>query len=346
MPAYTHGGDVYGLDVPILDFSISLNFRGMPPCAIRAAQAALEAPPSYPDPHCRALRRVIAARDGVGLEQVLCGNGASDLIDRLVRAVGPRNALILSPTFSEYERSLQKNKCKVKVHYTKSRDDFRITEEILCDISQEMDILLLCDPNNPSGTLAHPALLDKILVRCRETGTLLAVDQCFLELTGAEPGRLTGQLGEGGLLLLRALTKSYGMAGLRLGYCLCGDRGLLKRMEEAGQPWPVSSVAQEAGISALQDAPRWPFQAQPELERERSYLKEALRRLGFRVYPSDANFLLFQGEAGWRERLLAHGILIRGCEDFRGLGSDYYRIGVRAHAENERLIRAIETEMR
>lgn len=170
------------------------------------------------------------------------------------------------------------------------------------------------------------------------------VDQCFLELSPGEPDRLVRELEGGGLLLLRALTKSYAMAGLRLGYCLSDDRALLAAMAEEGPPWPVSQLAQQAGVSALQDAPDWPFRVHQQLEEERRYLSQELSRLRFHVYPSDSNFLLFQGEEGWRERLLDRGILIRSCADFQGLGPGFYRVCVRNRGENKRLIQAIQQE--
>ena len=134
------------------------------------------------------------------------------------------------------------------------------------------------------------------------------------------------------------------MAGLRLGYCLSDDRALLAAMAEEGPPWPVSQLAQQAGISALQYAPDWPFRVHQQLEEERRYLSQELSRLRFHVYPSDSNFLLFQGEEGWRERLLDRGILIRSCADFQGLGPGFYRVCVRNRGENKRLIQAIQQE--
>ena len=266
MEERTHGGDIYGLERPVLDLSISLNPLGVPPCAIQAAREALERSPAYPDPLCRGLRRAISARDGVPEDWVLCGNGASDLIDRLVRALRPDHALVLAPTFSEYHRALYKNNCKVKFHYANMHEDFRFSSALLGKISQEIDAVFLCDPNNPTGTLISHQLLRALLARCREAGALLVVDQCFLELSPGEPDRLVRELEGGGLLLLRALTKSYAMAGLRLGYCLSDDRTLLAAMAEEGPPWPVSQLAQQAGISALQYAPDWPFRVHQQLE--------------------------------------------------------------------------------
>ena len=174
-------------------------------------------------------------------------------------------------------------------------------------------------------------------------GAFLAVDQCFLELTEGDQNALVSQLAGGGLLLLRALTKSYALAGLRLGYCLCGDRVLLERMEGLGSPWPVSAPAQAAGECALRDFPDWPQRCLPFLQEERVRLALALEALGLWVCPSDANFILFQGPTDLGERLLREkNILIRDCANYSGLGPGWYRIGLQGETENTRLLQALE----
>ena len=168
------------------------------------------------------------------------------------------------------------------------------------------------------------------------------MDQCFLELTEGDPNALVSQLTGGGLLLLRALTKSCALAGLRLGYCLCGDRALLERMEGLGSPWPVSAPAQAAGECALRDFPDWPKRSLPFLREERARLTRALEALGLWVCPSDANFLLFQGPTDLGERLLwEKSILIRDCANYSGLGPGWYRIGIQKRDGNSRLIQAL-----
>lgn len=258
MHQYDHGGDVYGADRPALDFSISLNPMGPPPGVLGAARAAVLDWNRYPDPKCRALRQAAARRDRALEEFFLFGNGASDLIDRFLRALRPRRALLLAPTFSEYRRGLEGIGCEIEEFFLDKENDFTVLKSILNAVRPGVDLVFLCDPNNPTGRRMEPDLLQAILGRCRAAGTFLAVDQCFLELTEGDPNALVSQLTGGGLLLLRALTKSYALAGLRLGYCLCGDRALLERMEGLGSPWPVSAPAQAAGGCAFRDFPDWP----------------------------------------------------------------------------------------
>lgn len=340
---YTHGGNVYHLQGDISDFSVNLNPMGMPPCVIQAGQRAMAAQPRYPDPFCRVLTEAISARDGVSPDMVLCGNGASDLIDRLVRAAAPKTALISVPTFTEYEKQLELNNCKVIRHYEKEANAFGLNASILKEISPEVQMMFLCTPNNPTGQLVDAGLLHEILARCRKIGTLLVLDQCFLDLCEGVSTDLTEELEGGGLVLLRALTKNYAMAPLRVGYCLCANQVLLTRMAELGQPWAVSVPAQEAGAAALLETPDWPKQFMDWLPRERTRLMEAVTQAGGQVFPSEANFFLFR----WRnntlcDQLIEHKILIRQCSDFIGLGPEFFRCSVQTPSENDRLICALK----
>ena len=343
MQKYAHGGDVYGQLDPALDFSISLNPMGPPPQVLEAAQSALWDWNRYPDPRCRALRRTAAQRDGVPEKFLLFGNGASDLIDRFLLAFNPRQVLLLAPTFSEYGRILTSQRCKIAEFSLCKENGFTVGKELLQAITPGVDLVFLCEPNNPTGRRMEPALLQAVLERCRTVGAFLAVDQCFLELTEGEPEFLTRELGKGGLFLLRALTKSYALAGLRLGYCLCGDQGLLERMERLGPPWPVSAPAQAAGVCALREFPDWPRRCLPFLAQERARVTRALEGLGLWVCPSDANFLLFQGPPDLGARLLREeNILIRDCANYSGLGPGWYRIGLQGETENTRLLQALK----
>lgn len=337
---YTHGGDRYSGEHIALDFSVNLNPMGPPPCAVEAAQRSLAYLDRYPDPFCRALSQAAAQRDGTDAKWILWGNGAADLLFRFAAALRPRRALIPAPTFSEYEKALSLNQCNVKIHYIDPQDGFFLTPKFLEKIGPEIDLVMICDPNNPTGQLTDPGLLSEILSRCRQVGAILAVDQCFLELSSGDPRSLVEELPGGGLILFRALTKSYALAGLRLGYCLCADRELLDRMAAAGQPWPVSVTAQAAGEAALVDAPDWPFMGRLEREGNLKRLQNGLSALGCAVLESQSNFVLFQsGILNLGKRLREHGILIRDCRDFRSLEhGGYYRAAVRPQKEIDELL--------
>ena len=346
---YTHGGDLTGARAvwkgELLDFSANLNPLGMPEPVRRAAEEAVGEAVHYPDPLCRDLRAAIARRDGVEPEQVLCGSGAADLIFRLAFSQRPRRALVTAPTFSEYQDAVQAAGGEMAYHRLTPENDFDLTPVVLDDLDEGVDMAFFCTPTHPTGRLIAPALLDRILVRCREKGIRLVVDECFLSLS--DPGEQMSLAEElehfPNLVLLRAFTKSYALPGLRLGYCLSADAALLDRLSRCAQPWSVSGPAQAAGLAALAQ-PEHPAAARRLIAVERAWLAGQLQALGLRTFPSQANYILFRapGAADLKERLLERGVLIRACANYVGLGSDYYRVAVRPRRENEGLIGAMK----
>ena len=344
-----HGGDVYSARQKMkqepLDFSANINPMGMPPGAVRAAADALQQCTQYPDPLCRELRAALAAYEGIPAEQIVCGNGAADLIFRIVAATHPRRALLLAPTFAEYEQALRAMDCSIAYFPLQESEGFVLPEAFLQQLTPEINLLFLCNPNNPTGRTVSPALLQEIWKRCEEAGILLVVDECFNEfLEHPEQNTLKGVLKTGAnAVILKAFTKSFAMPGLRLGYGLCGNRDLAERIFSCGQPWGVSIPAQAAGVAALQEQ-GYLERMRRLIQTERRWLSENLARLGLCVFPSEANYILFRTETEipLRERMEQRGVLIRACGNYRGLDNRYYRIAVRGHGENERLIAALK----
>lgn len=337
-----HGGDIYAGDVR-LDFSASVSPLGTPKSVIDALTRVLPELYHYPDPRCRALVQAIAKFERVPQERILCGAGASELIYTYCEAVRPKRAMVLAPTFSEYAIALQRTGCEIVRHTLAAEQNFDLQEDLLPRLSHEgIDALFLCNPNNPTGRLIPGELLEKILLRCRERNIALFVDECFLSLSdGAND--LTPFLPDvPQLFILKAFTKSYGMAGLRLGYGLCADKELLQKMSAAAPPWTISTPAQAAGVAALKNAA---FLAENRalIRAERPRLEEELRKLGFWVCPSQVNYILFRGDVGLTEQLRARGVAIRDCANFEGLTSGWYRVAVRQYEENEQLIAAIRS---
>ena len=335
-----HGGDVYGGGIT-LDFSANTNPLGTPPGVLEAVCRALPQLHRYPDPYCRRLVQAIAGHEQVPASYILCGNGAADLIYTYCAALRPRTAVELAPTFVEYGAGLAQVGCRVERYFLHQAQNFDLDERFLSFLEgKKPEVVFLCNPNNPTGRLIPLPLLEQILQYCAAQGARLFLDECFLDLTedGVSAKSLLAAHPE--LLILKAFTKSYGMAGIRLGYCLCADSALLRDMAAASPPWNVSSLAQSAGVAALEEGEF--LRRTVELVREeRSYLAGELTALGFRVCPSQANYLLLHGAAGLREKLLHRGIAIRGCGNYHGLDEGWYRVAVRSHGENEALIAAI-----
>ena len=289
-----HGGDWAGYRAEFgrdaLDFSANVSPLGLPEGVARAITAALPTADRYPDPLCRELRAKLALHEGVPAEQILCGNGAADLIFRLVWAQKPRRALVTAPTFAEYATALESVGCTVERFFLREQEDFAVTDAFCAAIRPGVDMVFLCQPNNPTGQLTTLPLVEQILHRCAACGTLLVVDECFLDfLPDHALHTAKGLLGEGDLVILKAFTKLYGMAGVRLGYALSADTALLEQMQACGQPWGVSSLAQAAGLAALEET-AYVEKVRALIAEQRPRLTTGLRALGLRVLDGRANY--------------------------------------------------------
>lgn len=342
MTQLTHGGDwagyraQYGHDA--LDFSANVSPLGLPQGVANAIAAALPHADRYPDPLCRSLRAKLAPHEGIPAESILCGNGAADLIFRLAWAAKPRTALVTAPTFAEYAAALESAGCAVRRHFLQAKVDFAVTDSILSFITPEVDMVFLCQPNNPTGQLTPLPLVERILRRCEACGALLVVDECFLDfLPDCDALTAKALLDSKNLLILKAFTKLYGMAGVRLGYCLCANTALLEAMQAAGQPWAVSSLAQAAGIAAL-DETEYVAQVRELIKTQRPILASGLRALGLRVVEGKANYLLFRAPEALGDALRQKGAVLRSCGNYPGLSACWYRTAVRTEQENRQLL--------
>lgn len=345
MKQLVHGGDWMGyrerFGRDALDFSANVSPLGLPEGVAQAIRDALPLADRYPDPLCRTLRAALSRAEGVPQERILCGNGAADLIFRLVWARKPRRALVTAPTFAEYATALESVGCTVERFFLREQEDFAVTDAFCAAIRPGVDMVFLCQPNNPTGQLTALPLVEQILHRCAACGTLLVVDECFLDfLPDHALHTAKGLLGEGDLVILKAFTKLYGMAGVRLGYALSADTALLEQMQACGQPWGVSSLAQAAGLAALEET-AYVEKVRALIAEQRPRLTAGLRALGLRVLDGRANYLLFQAPETLGEALRQRGAVLRSCANYPGLGPGWYRTAVRTGPENEQLLKLL-----
>ena len=339
MLRYEHGGDVYGTADAALDFSVNVNPLGMPDGVKHALISHAAEYARYPDPKCRVLCAALADRHGLMPEQVLCGNGAADLIFRIAACFRPKRALVPAPAFSEYERAVTAFGGIMQEHLLSEANGFALTEEFLKDITPETGLVFLCTPNNPTGRLIDPDLIRNIADACRKNGAILVLDECFIGFT--EGKSMAQELGNyPNLIILSAFTKLYAMAGLRLGYLLAGDAALLARIAAFGAPWSVSGPAQAAGRAALAER-GWEERTRRLIAAERGYLQKTLPAYGVDAFPSDANFLLLKCATPLYAPLRARGVLVRDCSNFTGLDTRFIRVGVQTHENNQALVRAV-----
>ena len=336
-----HGGDIY-THKGLLDFSANINPFGIPEAVRKAAVEAVGDCTAYPDPYCRALRKRLSEEEGVPSEWILCCNGAADLIYSFAYSLPKEKpVLIVSPTFSEYETALTAAGIKAEHFMLSEGNGFVLDDSILNIDFSKYSALFVCSPNNPTGITVRPGLLTKLA----ETGIRLFCDMCFMDLTASpqlyDVPALLKKFSN--LVILKAFTKSFAIPGIRLGYLLCGDEKVAGTIAQRLPEWNVSLPAQVAGIAAM-DQEGYLTASKVFVKTQREFLVKGLQKLGAKVYPSDANFILFQ----WKdetlyEKLLSHGFMIRDCSDYEGLGKGYFRIAVKNRMENEALLQTMET---
>lgn len=321
----------------VVDFSASCNPLGASP-AVREALRGLDLS-RYPDDECGALRRAIGEAVGQAPERIVVGNGSVELIWLLANAyLRPGDtAAVVGPTFGEYARAARIAGAHVAEFRAREEDAFRVRlDDLLAFVRNDAPrVLFLCNPNNPTGAYLRRNAVGRI----KETlaDGLLVVDEAYLSFV-EEPESLLDMVGDD-LVLVRSLTKDHGLAGLRLGYCVGGDR-VVEALHKVRPPWSVNAAAQAAGLAALADGEHL-ARAREAVGEAKAYLTRELGALGLTVVPSAANFLLVrvgQAAAFWAA-LLRRGYCVRDCTSF-GLPA-YIRIGVRTLPECRGLLAAI-----
>ena len=336
-----HGGDIYKYK-PKYDFSANINPLGINDAILAATRDSLRDIANYPDVRCEKLRKSLSSKLHVPEEYLYFGNGAADVLFTLVLASKPKKALLVSPTFAEYEQALQSVDCEIAYYELNSSNGFSVTENYLAALTPELNMAILCNPNNPVGNTISHELLIRILERCAEYDITLVVDECFNDfLEDPEYHSLTKELATyNNLVIVRAFTKMYAMAGLRLGYLMSANIELLAKMNSVSQPWSVSIPAQTAGVVALSQE-EYVAKTRTFIKKERKFLCEALSVLRIQYFEPEANYIFFYDQIDWYKELLEEGILIRDCSNYRGLSKGYYRIAIRTRVENEALIKAM-----
>lgn len=341
-----HGGDIYRNSIE-LDFSININPLGIPDGAWKAVLDSEDEISKYPDINCELLRQTIGKYHGVSLDRIVCGNGASEIIQGICLMAKAQKAILNAPSFSGYERSLRNTGTRIYYNNLNPHEDFKLTRTYVDKIEAvHPDLIFITNPNNPDGNLVDRDVRRRILEICRESGAIVVADECFIEMTDSheEESFLTDARENDNLIVIRAFTKSYGMPGIRLGYAICQNEHMAETISKYLPEWNVSSIAQAVGARVI-GAREYLQKSREYIKSERAYLSNELKKLGMDVYPSDANFILFEDVNGHGrnlyELLLQKGILIRDCSDYMGLKGGHYRVAVKLHNDNIKLIEAL-----
>jgi threonine-phosphate decarboxylase len=350
--SYDHGGNIFTvartLGVPpeaISDFSASINPFGLSPMVRKSLICALDSLIHYPDSSHRDLKQALAKYHNLAAADFAIANGSTELIYHLPAILPGKKALIISPSFSEYVRSLSQHHWEVQHFILSPANNFAIDTDLLAHtLAGDIDVLYLCNPGNPNGTLYPQRVIENVYRLCIDTGTFLVLDEAFMDFCEETSAKRFTVRGDNAILL-RSMTKFFGIPGLRLGYSI-SNANLAERLDSMGGPWSVNTMALVAGVAALQDSEH-NQQSMEFLRQERRNLFESLEQFPqFKLYPSSANFLLVEIKEGLsarelKERLIHHRILIRDCSSFMGLTNSFFRIAVRSREENQRLLECL-----
>lgn len=353
--SFPHGGNVYQIahqlkcsPDDILDYSASINPLGPPPGLWEELRKGFARLGHYPDISNRELTQALSELHGAPPDWIVVGNGSTELIYWLARALNLKSAVIAVPTFSEYQRAFEREGVKLHRLFCAEENLFQPALHDLdsCTAEVRPDAVLLTHPGSPSGALLDPDVRQWVLQSCRSEGRTGIIDEAFVDFS--EKDSLKSMITESTpLILIRSMTKFYAIPGLRLGYLLASPQ-LASKVRRLIPPWSINAFAQIAGVFCVRQE-SYRLETMELVNRERDLLASGVSELGLgRSLPGVANYLLLRiddhlpGAAMLRRDLLVrHRILVRDCANFDGLDERFIRIAVRLPEENRRLLAAL-----
>jgi threonine-phosphate decarboxylase len=369
--SFEHGGNIYRLaeelkmqERKVMDFSASVNPLGVSKKIKTEMRKHLKYLHNYPDPEAKRLRKRLAQYHGIDLETILCGNGSTEFIYLITKALRPQKVLIPAPTFSEYERSVLINQesevrnqksetteqgVHIKYLILKEKDDFKINPDEFITALQTpnpelnttpCDMAFLCNPNNPTGRLLRGDDVKRIADAAKEFKCYLIVDEAFIDFC-ADDSVIKDVRDNPYLIVLRSMTGFYALSGLRIGYGIFPQH-LVERLKKYKEPWTINNLAQRAAVVALKDKV-YRSETFKLIKGEKKFLEKSFRKIGIEFFDSDVNFYLLKINNANElcQQLKRKGILLRDCSIFRGLDSTYLRVAVKSHKENTILIKEL-----
>ena len=359
-----HGGNIdkvareYGhKPESIVDFSANINFLGPPEFIKEGIQNNIDWIKNYPEPQAESLKNLIALEYGLNRNQVVLGNGAVELLYKLTEVLKPEKVMIVDPTFSEYELASRAAGAEIVNFKLSSAEEFNFTRKKLDQLINSfsnIDLLFLCNPNNPTGKLLNQYQIDEILSEAASENVFLVIDEAFMDfLQKSEAYTAIDQLkNHNNLLILKSLTKIYAIPGLRLGFALTNSE-LISKIENIRDPWSINYFAQLACRLIFTDTERreqYLAETLTELAKEKNYLYQNLNKIEkFKVYHPTANYIFIDlNKASFSSTELTNylaekAIMIRNCITYNGLDDNYIRIAIKSREDNCRLIEILKS---
>ena len=333
----------------IISFSANINPLGISGNLRSSLSHQLDAITTYPDREYRELRKCIAAYAGTQPENIIVGNGSTELISLFIQTYAPKKTLILGPTYSEYEREISLEGGSTLYYPLREEQNFQLDTADLCThLNDSLDLLVLCNPNNPTSTSISRREMRRILDACLQYGIFVMVDETYVEFTAEEDQVSSVPLTNyyTNLIILRGTSKFFAAPGLRLGYAVTGNRDLIRSVNTRQNPWSISSLAEIAGRLMFQDQ-EYIRETQSLISGERGRLFSLLDSWdSVTAYRPTANFMLVKilKENVDADQLFDHcirkGLMIRNCSTFPFLNNRFFRFCFMKPEQNDRLIEA------
>jgi len=351
-----HGSDleqieqIYGIKATdITSFSANVNPLGISYKLRQTLANQLDAITRYPDRDYKALRSCIATYANTQADNVIVGNGSTELISLFIQTQEPKAALILGPTYSEYEREISLGGGTTKYYPLRPENNFNLDVDDLCNsLEDSIDLLVLCNPNNPTSTALSRKEIRKILDACMQHGIFVMIDETYVEFTADIANTTAVSLANfyNNLIVLRGTSKFFAAPGLRLGYAITGNHDLASAIDTRKNPWSINSLAEIAGRLMLSDH-EYIEKTQKLIISERTRITSELKSLdSVRIFPPQANFILMQilksdvTAEDLFEHCIRQGLMIRSCSTFPFLDNSFVRFCIMNPEQNDKLIAA------
>ena len=349
-----HGSDiekiceVYQLkSEEIVKFGANVNPLGLSEHVKKQLAGRLDILSSYPDRDYTDLKKAIAAYTNTSPEHIVVGNGSTELISLLISQRAPKRALLLGPTYSEYARELNLVGGTLEYYNLKEEQDFRLDISDLTDtLKSDIDLLIICNPNNPTSSAISTADMKKLLTVCRSLGIFVMIDETYIEFapegTSLSAVSLVPEFDN--FMIIRGVSKFFAAPGLRFGYGLTSNQAFLQTLLTHQNPWSLNSVGAYAGERMLKDTDyikkTWSL-----IDSERTRMCTELSGLDtVKIYPAYANFVLVkilkEGLTSFDvfEKAIHQNLMIRDCSSFESLNGEYVRFCIMNPEDNDRLL--------
>ena len=345
-----HGGNIYKFEregKEVLDFSSNINPLGVPQKFTDIAKENFDKLTNYPDPYYIELREKIGEHNSVTKENIIVGNGATEILFLYMRAVKPKKVLVLAPCFAEYERALKSVGAQIEYFELKEKNNFYPDIQTLKKKleGQHYDLFLFCNPNNPTGQLIKFDDVKDLAAICKKQDMKIFIDEAFIEFVENWKEKTAALLKNKDVFIMRAFTKFFAIPGLRLGYGISFDEELMNKLQAEKEPWSVNTFANLAGLVMLDDKDYIKKSEKWVAEEKKFLYKELSKNKNLKVYKSECNFLLIKllttTSQEIQARLLEKNILVRDASNFQFLDESYIRVAVKDREKNLKLIESL-----